>query len=141
MGSEYLASSKSAKFDEVEAKIQGVSIIYNRIEQLCGDPNPLRKKVADYRSIVSTFLLLKKAAFTCRHPNDVEKENALYAQEVNLARPGKTDPRPENQTERPGPIPDPTPEICSPKSGPEIRIDMNRTIPDPKFFTKLLLLA
>ena len=58
-----------------------------------------------------------------------------------LPGPDKTDSRSEIRTERPGPIPDLTPEICSSESGPEIRIDLNRTIPNPKFPTKLLVLA
>jgi len=62
---------KNAKFNEVEAKIQGASMIYKGIERLCGDPNSLRKKVEDYGSAVSAFLSLKKAASTCRHQHDV----------------------------------------------------------------------
>ena len=56
-----------------------------------------------------------------------------------LFRLDKTDLRPETQTERPGPISDPTPEICSPESGPKTQIDPSRTMPDPKFSTKLLI--
>jgi len=32
------------------------------------DPNPLRKKVEDYRSVVSALLSLRKAAFLYSHP-------------------------------------------------------------------------
>ena len=60
-------------------------MIYKGIEWLYGDLNPLRKKMEDYGSVVSTFLSLKKAASTCSHPDDVEKEKALYAQQVDLA--------------------------------------------------------
>jgi len=45
---------------------------------------------------------------------------------ASLIRPGKTDLRPETQNERLGPIPDPTPEICSSESGPEL----NHTRPE-----------
>ena len=63
-----------------------------------------------------------------------------YVIEVLNIGPNKTDPRSETRTKQPGPIPDPTPKIYSPESGPETRIDPNRTIPDPKFSTKLLIL-
>jgi len=42
-------------------------MIYQGIERLCGDLNPLRKKVEDYGSAVSASLSLKKVAFLC-HP-------------------------------------------------------------------------
>ena len=60
MGYEYLTNLKSAKFDGVETKIQGASMVYKGIERLCGDPNPSRKKVEDYGSALSAFLSLKK---------------------------------------------------------------------------------
>ena len=60
---------------------------------------------------------------------------------IPLGRPGKTDPRSEIRTERPGPILDPTPEICLPESGPETRIDPNRTISDPEIFHKVACLG
>ena len=56
---------------------------------------------------------------------------------LTLGRPGKTNPRPETRTEQPRPISDPTPEICSPESGPETRIELNWTIPWPEIFYKV----
>jgi len=44
---------------------------------------------------------------------------------MRFVKPGKSDPRSEIRTERPVPIPHPTPEICPPESGPETRIDPN----------------
>jgi len=35
---------------------------------------------------VSAFLSLKKAASSCRHPDDVAKEKALCTEQVDLAR-------------------------------------------------------
>ena len=61
-------------------------MIYKGIERLCGDPTPLKKRVEDYGSAVSAFLSLKKAASSCRHPNDVAKEKALCTEQVDLAR-------------------------------------------------------
>ena len=61
-------------------------MIYKGIERLCEDPNPLRKKLEDYGRVVSTFLSSKKAASMCRHPDDVAKEKALCARQVNLMR-------------------------------------------------------
>jgi len=34
-------------FDAVEVKIREASMIYKGIEQLCGDPTPLEKRVED----------------------------------------------------------------------------------------------
>ena len=82
-GSEYLTSLKNAKFDEVEARLQGALKIYKGIERLCGDSNPWRKKVKDYGSVVFTFFSLKKATSTCRHPDDVAKDKALCAEQVD----------------------------------------------------------
>jgi len=47
MGSKYLTIFKNAKFDEVDTKIHGASIIHKRIKWLFGDPNPLWKKEED----------------------------------------------------------------------------------------------
>jgi len=58
-----------------------------------------------------------------------------------IFRDSKTDQRLETRIERPEPVPDPTSKIGSPESGPEIQIDLNRIIPDPKFSTKLLIFA
>jgi len=74
------------KFDEVEARLQGPPMIYKGIEWLCGDPNPLRKKVEGYKSAISTFLSLEKAASTYRSIDDVVKEKALCVKQVNFAR-------------------------------------------------------
>jgi len=60
-------------------------MIYKGIERLCGDLTPLRKKVEDYRSVVSAFLSLKKAASSCHHPDNAAKEKALCTEQVNLA--------------------------------------------------------
>jgi len=84
MGSEYLASLKNAKFDEVEEKLQGAPMMYKGIERLCEDPTPLRKKVEDYRSVVSAFLSLKKVTSSCRHLDDAAKEKALCTKQVDL---------------------------------------------------------
>ena len=87
MGSEYLTSLKNVKFEEVEEKLQSIPMIYKRIERLCEDPTPLKKKkMEDYGSAVSAFLSLKKAASSCRHPDDVAKEKALCTEQVDLAR-------------------------------------------------------
>ena len=40
----------------------------------------------DYRSVVSAFLSLKKAASQCRNPDDVVKEKVLCTEQVDLAR-------------------------------------------------------
>lgn len=40
----------------------------------------------DYKSALSTFLSLKKATFSCRHPDDVTKEKALCTAQVDLVR-------------------------------------------------------
>ena len=48
-----MAALKKAGLDAVEAKIQEAPMIYKGIEQLCGDPTPLQKKVEDYGSAVS----------------------------------------------------------------------------------------
>ena len=86
MGSEYLTSLKNVKFEEVEGKLQSAPMIYKGIERLHGDPTPLKKKVEDYGSAVSAFLSLKKAASSCRHPDDVAKEKAFCTEQVDLAR-------------------------------------------------------
>ena len=86
MGSEYLTSLKSVKFEQVEGKLQSAPMIYKGIERLCGDPTPLKKRVEDYGSAVSAFLSLKKATSSCRHPDDVAKEKALCTEQVDLAR-------------------------------------------------------
>ena len=52
---------------------------------------------------------------------------------------GKTNPRSETRTERFGSIPNQTSEIGLPESKSETRIDPSRTMPDLKFFTKLLI--
>ena len=46
----------------------------------------LKKEGGGYGSIVSPFLSLKKVASMCRQPDDFEKDKALYAEQVNLAR-------------------------------------------------------
>ena len=46
----------------------------------------MKKKVEDYGSAVSAFLSLKKAASSCRHPDDVTKEKALCTEQVDLVR-------------------------------------------------------
>jgi len=86
IGSEYLTSLKNVKFEEVEGKLQSAPMIYKGIERLHRDPTPLKKKVEDYGSAVSAFLSLKKAASSCRHPDDVAKEKALCTEQVDLVR-------------------------------------------------------
>ena len=76
IGSEYLASLKNVKFEEIEGKVQSALMICKGIERVRGDPTP-SKKMEDYGSAVSAFLSLKKAVFLCRHPDDVAKEKAL----------------------------------------------------------------
>ena len=85
MGSEYLTSLKNGKFEEVEGKLQSAPMIYKGIERLRRDATPLKKEVEDYGSAVSAFLSLKKAASSCRHPDDVAKEKALCIAQVDLA--------------------------------------------------------
>lgn len=84
IGSKHLVSLKNVRFDEVGGRLQGAPMIYKEIEWLCGDPTPLRKKVEDYGSAASAFLSLKKAASSCRHPNDITKENALCIEQIDL---------------------------------------------------------
>jgi len=54
MGSEYLTTLKNVKFYEMETKIHDASMMYKGIEWLSKDTNPLRKKLEDYESVVST---------------------------------------------------------------------------------------
>jgi len=61
-------------------------MIYKGIEQVYGDPNPLQKKVEDYRSVVSAYLSLKKAASLCCHSIVVGKQKTACTQEVELAQ-------------------------------------------------------
>ena len=56
-------------------------------------------------------------------------------------RSSKTNLRLKTRTEWPGPISNPTAEICSPESSHKTRIDPNQTIPDPKFSIMLLIFA
>jgi len=79
-----LIDLKNTKFGEVKTKIHEASMIYKGIERLYGDLNPLMKKVEDYRSAISPFLSLKKAASMCHHPNDVGKEKAMCSEQVKL---------------------------------------------------------
>ena len=55
-----------------------------------------------------------------------------------LNRPGKTDPRSETRTERPGPIPDPTPEICLPKMDPKSELTQTEPYPTQNFLQSCL---
>jgi len=71
IGSECLAALNMADLDVMEAKIQETSMIHKGIVRLCGHLTPFQKKEEDYRSVVSTYLSLKKAASLCRHPRVV----------------------------------------------------------------------
>ena len=86
MGSYYLIDLKNTNFDEVDAKIHRSLMTYTGIKPYYRDPNPLRKKVEDYRSIISASLSLKKAASMCCNPNDVQKEKAIHSKQVEFAR-------------------------------------------------------
>jgi len=46
--------------------------------------DPLRKRAEEYKSVVSTYFFLKKAAFLCHHPKDVQKEKALCTKQVEI---------------------------------------------------------
>jgi len=85
MGSEYLDALKKADLDVVEAKIQEGSMIYKGIERLSRDLTPLRKKVEDYGSAVSSYLCLKKAASLCCHLTVVGQQKTACIEEVELA--------------------------------------------------------
>jgi len=61
-------------------------MIYKGIKRLCGDPTPLRKKVEDYGSAVSTYLSLKKVASSCPHPIVVRQQKATYVEQVELTQ-------------------------------------------------------
>ena len=78
---------KRQGLDAVEAKIQEAPMIYKGIEQLCGDPTRLRKKVEDYRGVASTYLSLKKVSSLCRHPTVIGQEKATCTKQVELAKP------------------------------------------------------
>jgi len=86
MGSKYLAAWKKADLNAVEAKIQDTPMIYKGIEPICGDLTPLRKKVEDYRSAISTYLSLKKDASLCRHPIVIRQQKVACIEEVELAQ-------------------------------------------------------
>jgi len=59
---------------------------YKSIELLCSDSTPLRKRWEDYRSVISAYLALKKAASLCRHPTNVGPEKAMCTEQVELAQ-------------------------------------------------------
>jgi len=48
--------------------------------------DPLRKKVEDYGSAVSTYLSLKKATSLCHHPIIIRQQKTTCAEEVELAQ-------------------------------------------------------
>jgi len=73
MGFENLVVSEKPNLNAVEAKIQETPTIYKGIERICDDPTPLWKKMEDYRSAVSAYLSLKKAASLCHYLTVVEK--------------------------------------------------------------------
>jgi len=80
------ATLKRANLEVVEAKIQEAPMIYKGTERLCGDPNPLQKKVKDYRSAASAYLSLNKAVSLCCHSIIVGQQKAAYIEEVELAQ-------------------------------------------------------
>ena len=60
-------------------------MIYKGINLLCSDPTPLRKRVDDYKTVVSAYLSLKKIAPLCHHPTCGEQKTACTEQ-VELAQ-------------------------------------------------------
>ena len=60
-------------------------MIYKGIQRLCGDPTPLGKKVEDYKSTVSAYLSLKKAASLCHHPTIVRQQKAACAEKRSVS--------------------------------------------------------
>ena len=53
---------KNASFDEESKVCEGSPMMYESIERLNGDPNPLKKLADDYVSGVSAYLALRQAA-------------------------------------------------------------------------------
>jgi len=81
-GSKYLTTLKKTNFDVEKTKILGVVMIYKGIMQFYDDLNPLKKGVEDRRSVISTYLSLKKVASLCCHPTNVGKGKEMCIEQV-----------------------------------------------------------
>jgi len=83
---EYLIALKNVDLDAVEANILEAFMIYKGIERLCGDPNPMQKRLDDYGSPVSAYVSLKKVVSLCRHLTIIGEKKALCTEQVEVAQ-------------------------------------------------------
>lgn len=85
MGAKYLASLRGASFHEVEKIYKEALMVYKAIENLKGNPVPLKCKVERYVSIVQSFIALDEVAAKRQCPDELEKEIALCKEQVSQA--------------------------------------------------------